>query len=299
MKLRRVKRDTKYFFLFTGIAMLGFLLFYAYPVFRTLYLSMTDLRLGTSEVNFVGIDNYLRAFTQDNLFKHSMKLSFLFAFTSGPATLIISLIAAILLNTKLKIIPLFRTIFFLPFIIPTFAVTSVFKGFFHPSSGLINQLLAYIGIEGPGWYLDSGSAMITLIIISCWGFGVKMLIFLAALQSVPNSLYEVADLDGASKWKKFRYVTFPVISPVFFFNVILTTIDSLKSFNLAFFMGRGEGFPANSTLLFPIYLFNTAFRIPFRLGYASTLAWSLFFIIAFLTLIQFLLSKIYVKDTSE
>ena len=293
------KRETKYFFLFTSISIIGFLLFYAYPVFKTFHFSLTDTQIGKPDVNFVGLDNYVKAITKDELFLHSMKTSFIFAFSSGPLTLLISLIAALMLNTKVKGIGIFRTIFFLPFIIPTFAVTSVFKGFFHPSSGLINQILSSISIEGPGWYMDSSSALITLIIISCWGFGVKMLIFLAALQNVPASLYEVAELDGAKRWKKFVYITFPSISPVFFFNVVLTTIDSLKSFNLAYFMGRGEGFPANSTLLFPIYLFNTAFKIPFKLGYASTLAWLFFIIIMVLTGLNFILSKFYVNDINE
>ena len=293
------KRETKYFFLFTSISIIGFLLFYAYPVFKTFHFSLTDTQIGKPDINFVGLGNYVKAITKDELFLHSMKTSFIFAFSSGPLTLLISLIAALMLNTKVKGIGIFRTIFFLPFIIPTFAVTSVFKGFFHPSSGLINQILSSIGIEGPGWYMDSSSALITLIIISCWGFGVKMLIFLAALQNVPASLYEVAELDGAKRWKKFVYITFPSISPVFFFNVVLTTIDSLKSFNLAYFMGRGEGFPANSTLLFPIYLFNTAFKIPFKLGYASTLAWLFFIIIMVLIGLNFILSKFYVNDINE
>lgn len=293
------KRETKNFFLFTSIAILGFILFYAYPVLRTFYLSMTNMQIGTPVVKFVGFENYIKAITKDELFVHSIKQSFIFAFTSGPVTLMISLLAAMMLNAKVKGLGIFRTIFFLPFIIPSFAVASVFKGFFHPSSGLINRTLENIGIQGPGWYMDSSTALMTLVIISSWGFGVKMLIFLAALQNVPISLYEVAELDGASRWEKFRYVTFPVISPVFFFNVVLTTIDSLKSFNLAFFMGRGEGFPANSTLLFPIYLFNTAFKVPFKLGYASTLAWSLFIIILIMTGLNFLLSKLYVNENIE
>ena len=296
------KSETKYFFLFTSIAIIGFLLFYAYPVLRTLYLSMTDMKIGTPHIDFVGLDNYLKAVTKDELFMHSIKLSFIYAFTTGPLTLIISLIAAMLLNLKVEGIGVFRTIFFLPFIVPTFAVASVFKGFFHPSSGVINQVLASIGILGPGWYMDSSTALLTLVIISCWGFGIKMLIFLAALQNVPVSFYEVADLDGAGLWKKFRNVTFPMISPVFFFNVVLTTIDCLKSFNLVFFMGtRGDvtGFPANSTLLFPIYLYNTAFKLPYKLGYASTLAWILFIIILALTGLNFLLSKLYVNEAVE
>jgi len=293
------KRETKYFFMFISIGLIGFLLFYVYPIGRTLYLSTTNMQIGTSNIEFVGLQNYITALTKDDIFFHSIKQSLIFAFISGPLTLMIALFVALLLNSAIKGVGIYRTIFFLPFVIPTFAVAAVFKGFFHPTSGIINKVLSYFSIDGPGWYMQSDTAMVTLIIISCWGFGVRMLIFLAALQNVPMSLYEVATLEGASRWKKLIYITLPTISPVFFFNVVLTTIDSLKSFNLAFFMGNGEGFPANVTLLFPIYLFNTAFKIPFKLGYASSIAWIFFVLIMILTGVNFLLSKLYVNENVE
>lgn len=299
MKKFKISRDTKYFFMFTGIAMLGFILFYIYPIVRAFGMSLTDLRIGALNVDFVGLDNFMKAITKDKLFAQSLRLSFTYALFTGPITLLLSLFAAMLINTKVKGIGVFRTIFFIPFIIPSFAVAAVFKGFFHPSSGFVNQTLALFGIQGPGWYMTSDTALLTLIIISCWGFGVKMLVFLAALQGVPKSLYEVAELDGATKVQKFFKVTFPAISSAFFFNVVLTTIDCLKSFSLAFFMGKGNGFPAGSTLLFPIYLYNTAFKAPFKLGYASALAWIFFFIILAFTIINFFLKKLYVHEGVE
>ena len=134
-----------------------------------------------------------------------------------------------------------------------------------------------------------------MIIISSMGFGVKMLVFLAALQGIPKNLYEVAELEGASKARQFFKITLPLISPMLFFNIIMITIDGLKAFNLAFVMGNGQGWPSNSTLLFPIYMFMTAFNMPFRLGYAAAMAWLFFLIILALTGLHFLLSKFYVE----
>lgn len=290
------KRENRNFFLFTGIAIIGFLLFYIYPICRTFYLSLTDTRIATGSSEFVGFKNYIQALTKDKVFWGAVKSSLIYCLVTGPLILVLALITALLLNTKIRGLGFFRTCFFIPCIIPTFAVVAAFKGFFHPSSGVINMLLEKIGIEGPGWYLNSETALMTMIIMSAWGFGVKMIIFLAGLQEVPQSLYEAADLDGANAWQRFRYITFPAISQVFLFNVVMTTIDCFKSFNLAFLLGNGEGFPANSTLLFPVYLYNTAFKTPFKLGYASALSWLFFIIIMVFTIINFALSKFYASD---
>ena len=249
-------RDTLNFFLFIGLAVLGFGLFYLYPIGRTVYLSFTNLKITSPFYEGVGFENYQHALFEDDIFRLAMTNTFQYAVVVGFMKMVLALGAAMLLNNKLRGIGLFRSIFFLPFIIPAFAVAYVFRFFFHPANGLINGLLSQIGIQGPGWYADSSTALQTLMISSLWSFGVPMLIFLAALQDVPRELYEVAELDGASRWAKFRFVTFPAISPVFLFNATLITIDALKSFDLAFLVGRGIGYPANSTLLYSVYLFS-------------------------------------------
>jgi len=246
--------------------------------------------------DMIGWKNFKRAIVYDDVFHLALKNTFRYAIFVAALKLFLALIAAILLNNNLKGIGIFRTIFFLPFIIPTFAVSYVFRFFFHPANGLVNETLGKVGVHGIGWYADSRTAMLTLVISSLWGFGVPMLIFLAALQQVPKELYEVANLDGASRWLQFRVITFPAISAVFLFNVVLATVDSLKSFDLAFLMGRGEGYPANSTLLYSVYLFNQAFRNPWNLGYASALALIFFAILLSLTAINFRLGKLYVKS---
>ena len=288
-------RDTLNFFLFIGLAVLGFGLFYLYPIGRTVYLSFTNLKITSPFYEGVGFENYQHALFEDDIFRLAMTNTFQYAVVVGFMKMVLALGAAMLLNNKLRGIGLFRSIFFLPFIIPAFAVAYVFRFFFHPANGLINGLLAQIGIQGPGWYADSSTALQTLMISSLWSFGVPMLIFLAALQDVPRELYEVAELDGASRWAKFRFVTFPAISPVFLFNATLITIDALKSFDLAFLVGRGIGYPANSTLLYSVYLFSQAFTSPYRLGYASAIALIFFALLMVLTGLNFLLGKLYVK----
>ena len=288
-------RDTLNFFLFIGLAVLGFGLFYLYPIGRTVYLSFTNLKITSPFYEGVGFENYQYALFEDDIFRLAMTNTFQYAVVVGFMKMVLALGAAMLLNNKLRGIGLFRSIFFLPFIIPAFAVAYVFRFFFHPANGLINGLLAQIGIQGPGWYADSSTALQTLMISSLWSFGVPMLIFLAALQDVPRELYEVAELDGASRWAKFRFVTFPAISPVFLFNATLITIDALKSFDLAFLVGRGIGYPANSTLLYSVYLFSQAFTSPYRLGYASAIALIFFALLMVLTGLNFLLGKLYVK----
>lgn len=292
----RNRKDTRNFFAFAGISIVGFLGFYIYPITRTVYLSFTNTSIMDPIHDMIGWKNFKRAIVYDDVFHLALKNTFRYAIFVAALKLFLALIAAILLNNNLKGIGIFRTIFFLPFIIPTFAVSYVFRFFFHPANGLVNETLGKVGINGIGWYADSRTAMLTLVISSLWGFGVPMLIFLAALQQVPKELYEVANLDGASRWLQFKVITFPAISAVFLFNVILATVDSLKSFDLAFLMGRGEGYPANSTLLYSVYLFNQAFRNPWNLGYASALALIFFAILLSLTAINFRLGKLYVKS---
>jgi multiple sugar transport system permease protein len=294
------KSEYRYFLLFTGIALLGFCLFYLYPIIRTFVLSMTDKTLFDDSPSFVGLENYVYALTKDKLFALSIEQSLIFALFSGIFVLVTSLLMAMLLNEKTRFMGGFRTILFLPFIIPSFAVGAVYKNLLNPTTGMVNSILALFKIgDLPLWYISPDSALVTMIIISSFGFGAKMLVFLAALQGIPEEYYEVAEIEGASRTRQFFSITLPLISPMIFFNVILVTIDGLRSFSLAYVMGNGDGWPSNSTLLFPIYMFMTAFNMPFKLGYAAAMAWIFFLIILAFTGFQFLLSKFYVKNDTN
>ncbi|MGI6714143.1 MAG: carbohydrate ABC transporter permease [Bacilli bacterium] len=293
---KNFKKDYRYFLLFTGIALIGFLLFYFYPIVKTLILSFTNKSIFDTNTEFIGWENYLYALKHDHLFALSIKQSMIFALVSGFFVLVTSLILALLLNSKVKGIGVFRTIYMLPFIIPSFAVGAVYKNLFNPSTGLVNQVLSFLGfVHLPLWHISPDSALLTMILISSMGFGVKMLVFLAALQSIPEHYYEAAELEGATRVQQFFKITLPLITPMLFFNVVLITIDGLRAFSLAFVMGNGQGWPSNSTLLFPIYMFMTAFNMPFRLGYAAAMAWLFFLIIFAFTLFQFFMSKFYVE----
>lgn len=291
----RNRKDTRNFFAFAGISMIGFATFYLYPIIRTVYMSFTNTSIMDPMHDMIGWKNFKRAIVYDDVFHLALRNTFRYAIAVAILKLLLALFAALLLNNQIKGIGFFRSVFFMPFVIPTFAVSYVFRFFFHPANGLVNRILINLGLKPSGWYADSRTSLITLVVSSLWGFGVPMLIFLAALQQVPRDLYEVAELDGATRWQKFKAITMPAISPVLFFNIMLATIDSLKSFDLAFLMGHGEGYPANSTLLYSVYLFNQAFKNPWSLGYASALALMFFVILLTLTGVNFLLSRLYVK----
>lgn len=301
-KKRPMKKTTMYFLCFAGIAIIGYLLFYAYPVFRTIYLSFTDKRVANPEVNWVGFDNFINIFKYEKLFPKAISNSFIYAFFSAAISLSLGLITALLLNSKIKGVGTFRVILFLPFVIPAFASTEIFKGLFDPNSGIINLMLHEIGIQGPGWFKSEETALLTMIIMSVWGFGSRMLIFLAALQNVPQELIEAAEIDGASRWRRFVSITLPMISPMFFLNVVLATIDGLKSFASGYMVGGVEGSPNYSTLLIPVLIYRIAFNTQYggrRIGYASAMAWIFFAIIMAVTILQFILKRFYVYDDNE
>lgn len=303
-KLFYNKTKTKKFLMFAALSIFGYLLFYLYPILRTFYLSFTDKTLTSDVTSFIGFDNYVRIFKYEKLIWISLKNSISYAFCSAIVVLSLGLFSAILLNSKVKGITFFRITLLLPFIIPTFAAAAIFKGLFDPNSGMINMLLYNVfGIQGPGWFKSEDTALFTMILMSVWGFGMQMLIFLSALQNVPQALYEAASIDGATRIKQFFRITLPMISPMFFLNVVLATINGLKAFTAGYLIGGVEGNPNNSTLLFPVLIYRIAFNMEYggrRLGYASALAYLFFIVILLFTAIQFLCSKYLVnKDTGE
>jgi len=297
--LKRLKKSVTFHFLtFAFITVIGYAVFYIYPIFRTLMLSFTDARMGHFETNIIGFTNYTKIFQSDPFFFKALGNTFFLALGTGAVTLIVSLFTALLLNSKVKGVGIFRVIFFLPFIIPAFASAAIFKGLFDPNVGIINLFLRTVGVVNPpGWFLDEKTALTTMIIMSVWGFGVQMLIFLAALQNVPAELYEAADIDGAKTARKFFSVTIPMIAPMLFLNVVLVTINGMKGFATSYLIGGLFGTPNGSTLVVPVLIFRDAFTTVggYRMGYASAMSWIFFIILLTLTLGQFLLSKLYVK----
>lgn len=283
------------FWIFTLPATLGFIFFIIYPVFRSLYLSFTDMTLlNPEDAKFVGLKNYLSFFSgKDPLFWLSLKNTLIYAFLNVVLTMLFALFTAMLLNNNVKGKNFFRTIFFIPSLLPAVASAIMFRWIFDPSNGVVNTFLRLLGTKNPPIWLESAqTALLTLAIISVYGFGGKMIIFMTGLNSISPSYYESAEIDGAGYWTKLVKITLPLLSPIIFYNVLMGTIGALQVFTEGFVIS-GSG-PGNSTLFYVLRLYNMAYKQPFRLGQASAMAWLLFIIIGFITLIYFLLSKKYV-----
>lgn len=269
---------------------LGFLAFSALPLLYGLYMSFTNTRwVGVPE--FIGLENYITALTSDRLFWPSLGRTLYYTGFVVPVGLAASLFAASILNQNLKGQNIFRTIFYVPSLMPSVALVVIWGWILNPRYGLLNNLLESIGIVGPGWLQSQTWAMPALFLMVIWGSfgGASMLIFLAALQSVPKSLYEVCDLDGGGPWHKFRYVTIPMISSAIFFNFIMGIISSFQSFLFSFLAPTVPGGPNYATYTLSLHMFNKGFDEG-QLGYAAALAWLQFLIVISIILINYKLS---------
>lgn len=277
--------------LFISPWLLGFLIFTAWPMIYSAYLSMTDYDV-INDPNFVGFDNYVRMF-QDDKVALALSNTFIFTILSVPAHIIVALALALLLLRANRATGFFRTVYFLPKMTPAVAVGVLFLLIFNGQDGLINKTLKLFGIQGPYWTTDPFWVKPGLVLISLWTIGSGIIILLAALKNVPQELYESARIDGANFWQVTRKITIPMISPTIFFLVIVNTINAFQSFTEAYtaFFGSGNSTYSNDAALFyVIYLFRQAFEF-LHMGYASALAWLLFVIIMIFTLIQFIASR--------
>ncbi|MBO0813476.1 MAG: sugar ABC transporter permease [Microlunatus sp.] len=287
-------REAIWFYVFAGPAILGLLLFSLGPMIASLLLSFTNYDM-LSAPSWVGIANY-RALAGDQIFLKSLSVSLIYGLVSVPATMIIALVLAIMLNAKLPGLAFFRSAYYLPSVISGVAVAMLWKWLFNGEYGLINVALGKIGIQGPAWLTDEHWALRALIIMSLWGFGGSMLIYLAGLQGVPTELYEAAKVDGASTFRQHVHVTVPMLSSVTFFNLIMGIIGSLQVFAEPFVLTGGG--PNNATLLLSVYLYQNAFQY-LKMGYASAIAWVAFAIILILTLLVFRSMPMWVHTESD
>ncbi|MDQ5980009.1 MAG: multiple sugar transport system permease protein [Verrucomicrobiota bacterium] len=271
---------------FTALWVVGLGVFTAYPVLASVYYSFCDYSVLTSPL-WIGTENYQRLW-QDDLFWRALRNTLYFAVFSVPLGAIASLSLALLLNQEVRGRPVFRALFYLPSIVPAVASSMLWLWIFNGQYGLLNfvltPILSLIGLQPPIWLADPNWAKPALVMMSLWGVGNSMIIYLAGLQDVPKELYESADIDGAGPWRKFWHITLPCISPVIYFNVLMGTIGALQVFTQAFIMSGGtdDGSPARSTLFYALYLFGQAFY-QLRMGYASAMAWILFVMIVTLT----------------
>lgn len=289
---RARKREALLGYLYITPWAIGYLLLIVGPVLASLYLSFTQYSIITPPV-FIGLANYVKAFTNDALFTKSLGNTFYYVVLNVPLSITSSLLLALFLDQGLRATKLFRTLFFLPSITPVVASVLLWRWIFQPDFGVANYFLSLFGIQGPQWLASPTWVKPTLIIMGLWGSvgGSQMIVFLAGLQSIPSDLYEAAAIDGASKWTRFRYITLPMLTPSLFFNLILSIIASFRTFTAAYI--ATEGGPAYASLFFVLYLFFNAFKF-MNMGYASAMAWVLLVVVLLLTLIQFRFSKRWV-----
>lgn len=256
-------------YLFISPWLIGFFGLTAYPMFLSLYYSLTDYTL-LEPIKWIGLRNYTRIFTDDPRFTQSVKVTFQYVLASVPLKLVAALLVATLLNKAMKGISFYRTAVYFPSLIGgSIAVSILWRNIFGVD-GIFNEILSIFGIVGKGWITNPGSALWTLILLTVWQFGSAMVIFLAGLKQIPNDLYEASSVDGANKVLQFFKITLPMLSPIIYFNLIMGVINSFQMFTSAFVITNGG--PMNSTYVYALYLYERAFS-RYELGYASALAW--------------------------
>lgn len=290
------RRNLRNGLLFCSPVIVGLLSFTLYPVLSSLYYSFCNYPMLKPPV-WVGLANY-RTLFHDPIFYVSLKNTAYYALLATPTGIIVAFILALLLNQKVKGMALFRTMFFVPSIVPMVAGSVLWLWLLNPQYGLINAVLKLVGIEGPGWMADPNWSKPALILMSTWGVGGWMLIYLAGLQDVPQDLYEAAEIDGASPVQRVWHVTVPFMSPHIFFTLVMGFIGAMQYFTQAFVMTNGGGGPVDSTKFFSLYLFQNAFMY-WKMGYACAMAWILFVVILLFTLLLFKTSARYVYYGGE
>lgn len=265
-------------YLFIMPFILGFLFWFLSPTLIAVWLTFTDWNL-IRPPRYVGIDNILRLGT-DKLFWQSLKVTTLYTLASVPMGLVLAFLLALLINTKVKGIAFFRTIYYLPSIVPAVASAVLWAWIFNTEFGLLNAVLRVFGIPRVAWLQDPTFALWALIMMSLWGVGGAMIIYLAGLQGIPDVFYEAAEIDGAGRWSQLWSITIPLLSPVIFFNLIMSIIGTFQVFTAGFLLTNGG--PQNATLFYVLYLYRNGFQY-LDMGYSAALAWVLFLIILALT----------------
>lgn len=297
--MKRKRKQVLYFFLFASPGLIGFAVLSVYPILRSLFLSFTNRTLlGYEPTEWVGLKNYIRAFG-DVYVWDSLGKSFIYAVATLVTVNVTGLLAALLMNhVKGKFSNVLRTIFYAPSILPAVSMVIMFTWIFNPSTGFLNTILRSLGVENVPLWLEGNTTVIpTLIIMSFWSFGAKMVIYLAGLQGISKEYYEAVSLDGANAVTTFFKITLPLLSPVLFYNVLMSLVGGLQVFTEAYVIsGTGTGVPVN---FYVLNVFSLAFNSPYELGYASALAWILFVIILAMTGLYFIFSKKFLNFDGE
>lgn len=290
------RRRTIYGYLFISPFILGFIFWFLIPAAVSIYLAFHRWNL-ISAPRYVEFANFERLLS-DPLLPQSLKATFLYTILSVPAGLALSFFLAMLINTKVRGIAIFRTIYYLPSIVPAVANALLWAWMFNTEFGLINAFIRSLGGAKIAWLQEPAWAIPAFVLLSLWGVGNAMIIFLAGLQGIPEIYYEAAEIDGAGAWTKLRHVTLPLMSPIIFFNLVIGFINSFQVFVIGYLVTNGG--PQNSTLFLVLYIYRTAFQTQ-NMGYAAVLSWLLFIILMILSFFafKFLGSRIYYENPGE
>lgn len=291
-KLNKKQKEAITGYLFFLPALINLIFFLGIPILFALYISFTNYNLfNVNNIQFVGLQNYRNLFN-DSLFYKSLGNTLYHVSLSIPVNTVVGVSLALLLNNhQLKGLKLFRTTFLLPTVVSGVAVTLLWQWILDPNFGLINSFLMNFGVNGPGWLTDSVWSKPSIVLMNTWSVGGTMMIYLAGLQGIPQTLYDAATIDGAGAFRRFWHVTIPLLSPTIFFNMITGAIGAFQVFAEAYIMTGGG--PNNSTLYYAYYLYNKAFA-DLQFGYASAMGWILMVITLVLTLIAMRISAKYV-----
>jgi multiple sugar transport system permease protein len=290
----RKRREAVAFYISISPWLIGFIFLTIGPMLLSLYASFTEWDLISPPV-WIGGENYQSMLT-DPAFRQAMKVTIIFTLAYVPLDMVGGLLLALLVRARLRGIRFFRTIIYLPTVFSGVAFVVVWIWMLNPRFGLINLILAEFGIVGPRWLQDPQLALLSLVLMSFWGWGRSMIIFLAGLLSIPGELYEAAAIDGASSWRQFWRITLPLLTPTIFFNLVLSIIMTFQTFTSAFV--ATDGGPLDSTLFLVLYIYRQAFQY-FNMGYAAAIAWVLFIIILVLTLLLFKSQQFWVFYLGE
>lgn len=282
-------RETMWGYLFLTPTILGLLFFYLVPILFSIVLSFSEWNM-LRDIRFVGLANYTQLF-HDPLVAQAIKVTLYFTVLAVPGINLLSLFLAALLNTRVKGLSIYRTALYIPSIVPAVASSALWMFILNPVFGLANAMLKSLGLQPSNWLFDTKLVIPCIVVMTIWSSGNTVIIYLAGLQGLPGELYEAATVDGAGTMRKFFSLTLPLLSPVIFYNLIISIINCMQMFTAGYIMTKGG--PNNASLFYMLHLYRTAFTNQ-EMGYASAMAWLLFLAIGILTAINFAVSKKWV-----
>ena len=292
---RRKEAITGY--LFISPWLIGFLLLFVRPIIISFVLSFTQWNIVGTPV-WVGLDNYQQILTSDARFQKAVQVTLTYAAFYLPLEVICGIGLAVLMNQKLRGIGIFRTLYYMPYVVPSVAASLVWVWMLNGRYGVVNSVLNWVGVQGPNWLQNPGTILPSLIMIALWGVGGSAIIYLAGLQNIPEVMYEAATVDGANRFQRFFRITLPLLSPTIFFQLVLGLIGVFQTFTPAFIASGENGGPLQAGLFYMLYVYNRGF-VTLRMGYASALAWILTAFILVVTVMVLRSSRYWVYYESD